>query len=51
MPRRKRRAYELTDEEAMKRLFPKKVRDKLKEAAHEARKKEESKPHKGSVAD
>jgi len=46
MPRRKKHAYELTDEEAMKRLFPKKVRDKLKEVAHEARKNGKSKPHK-----
>ena len=33
MLRRKKRAHELTDEEATKRLFPNKVRDKLKEAA------------------
>jgi hypothetical protein len=46
MPRRKKRAHELTDEEAMKRLFPKQVRDELREAAHKARKKAESKPHK-----
>ena len=46
MPRRKKRAHELTDEEAMKRLFPKKVRDTLKEAAYKARDKGESKPHK-----
>ena len=46
MPRRKKRAHELTDEEAMKRLFPKEVRDKLKEIAHEARKNGDFKPHK-----
>ncbi len=46
MPRRKKRAHELTDEEAMKRLFPKKARDELKRVAHEARKKEDSRPHK-----
>ena len=46
MPRRKKRAHELTDEEAMKRLFPKKVRDKLKETAHKARKNGDSKSHK-----
>ena len=45
MPRKKKRAHELTDEEAMKRLFPKKVRDKFKEVAHEARKNGESNPH------
>ena len=32
-------ASELTTEEAMKRLFPKKVRDVLKEVAHEKDKK------------
>lgn len=46
MPRRKKRAHELTDEEAMKRLFPKEVRNKLKETAYKARKSGESKPHK-----
>jgi hypothetical protein len=46
MPRRKKRAHELTDEEAMKRLFPKKARDKLKEVAHKARKNEDSASHK-----
>jgi hypothetical protein len=46
VPRRKKRAHELTDEEAMKRLFPKKVRDELKEVAQKARKNEESKSHK-----
>jgi len=33
MPRRKKRAHELTSDEAMKRLFLKKVRDQAKEAA------------------
>lgn len=46
MPRRKKRAHELTDEEAMRRLFPKKVREELKEVAHKARKNGKSKPHK-----
>ncbi len=45
MPRRKKRAHELTDEEAMKRLFPKKAREELKEVAHKARKNEEFKSH------
>ena len=45
MPRKKKRAHELTDEEAMKRLFPKQVRDALKEAAHKARKNGKSKSH------
>jgi hypothetical protein len=46
MPRRKKRAHELTDEETMKRLFPKKVRDEMKRVAHEARKNGKSKSHK-----
>ena len=46
MPRRKRRAYELTDEETMKRLFPKKVREELKGVAQKARKNGKSAPHK-----
>ena len=35
MPRRKKKPIEWTTEEAMKHLFPKKVREKLKEIAHE----------------
>ena len=35
MPRRKKKPVELTKDEAMKKLFPKKVRDKLHEIAHE----------------
>ncbi len=46
MPRRKKRAHELTDEEAMKRLFPKKVREELKDVAQKARKNGDSKSHK-----
>ena len=42
MPRRKKRADELTTEEAMKRLFPKKVREEAKETAQKSRKKEKS---------
>jgi hypothetical protein len=34
MPRRKKTARDLTKDEAMERLFPKKVRDKLREVAH-----------------
>lgn len=34
MPRKHKRAIDLTTEEAIKRLFPKKVVDKLKEIAH-----------------
>ena len=36
MPRRKKSAQELTTEEAMKRLFPKKVRDEAKETAEKS---------------
>lgn len=35
MPRKPKRAIDLTTEEAINKLFPKKVVDKLKEIAHE----------------
>ena len=35
MPRRKKKDVELTTDEAMKKLFPKKVRDELYRVAHE----------------
>ena len=35
MGRRKKTAKDMTTEELAKRIFPKKVRDKLKEIAHE----------------
>jgi len=35
MPKKKKTAMDMTTEELAKRLFPKKVRDKLKEVAHE----------------
>ena len=35
MPRRKKKPIEWTTDEAMKHLFPKKVRDELKRVAHE----------------
>ena len=35
MPRKPKRPIDLTTEEAIKKLFPKKVVDKLKEIAHE----------------
>jgi hypothetical protein len=38
MPRRKKKARELTDEETMKKLFPKKVRETAKKTALESRK-------------
>jgi hypothetical protein len=41
MPKRKKDITELTDEKLMPKLFHKKVRDKLKEVAHEKDKKED----------
>ena len=35
MPRKKKRLIDRPDEEVIKKLFPKKVVDKLKEVAHE----------------
>ncbi len=35
MPKRKKTALDMTTEEIAKRVFPKKVRDKLKAVAHE----------------
>lgn len=35
MPRKKKRLIERPDEEVIKKLFPKKVVDKAKKAAHE----------------
>ena len=40
MPRKKKTARDMTNEELAKKIFPKKVRDKLKEVAHEKDKKE-----------
>jgi len=37
VPRRKKKARELTDEDVMKKLFPKKVRDEAKKTALESR--------------
>jgi hypothetical protein len=39
MPRRKKRPLDLTTGEAMKKLFPKPVREKAKKTAVESRKK------------
>jgi len=46
MPRRKKRATEMTTDELMKDLFPKKVRDKAKDVAEKSRKSEKKSPHK-----
>jgi hypothetical protein len=46
MPRRKKRATEMTTDELMKDLFPRKVREKAKEVAEKSRKSEKKSPHK-----
>jgi hypothetical protein len=46
MPRRKKPATEMTTDELMKDLFPKKVRDKAKEESQKSRKSKEKSPHK-----
>lgn len=51
MPRKKKRAIEMTTDELMKDLFPKKVREHLKEVAHKARKNGEKRPHKRSLTE
>jgi hypothetical protein len=38
MPRRKKKPRELTDARALQRLFPKEVRDQMREEAEKARK-------------
>lgn len=38
MPRKKKKARELTDEEAIRKLFPKKAREEAKKTALESRK-------------
>jgi hypothetical protein len=45
MPRKKKRAVEMTTDELMKDLFPKKVREHLKEVAEKSRKSEKKSPH------
>ena len=39
MPHKKKTAIDMTTEELAKKIFPKKLRDKLKEVAHEKDKK------------
>ncbi len=51
MPRKKKHATEMTTDEMMKRLFPKKVRDLAKEIAQEARKNGEKSPHERRITD
>ena len=42
MPRRKKKATEMTTEELAKRVFPKKVVDEVKRIAHEGEEEEQS---------
>ena len=44
MPKRKKKAYEMTDEELKRRIFPKKVRDELERIAHENDDEEDNQP-------
>ncbi len=44
MPRKKKTAIDMTTEELAKKLFPPKVRDKLKEVAHEKDGEPDTKP-------
>ena len=46
MPRKKKRPIDMTTDELMKELFPKKVRNYAKEVAKKSRKSEEKSPHK-----
>ena len=46
MPRRKKHPIEMTTEETMKKLFPKEVRDYVKDVAKKSRKSEKKSPHK-----
>ncbi|MBI2851669.1 MAG: hypothetical protein HYX84_01000 [Chloroflexi bacterium] len=43
MPKRKKRLIDMTTEELAKRVFPKKILEKLKEIAHEKDNKPDSK--------
>ena len=43
MPRKKKKLSELRDEQLIKKLFPKKVVDKMKEIAHEKDNKNDEK--------
>lgn len=49
MPRKKKHATEMTDDELMRDLFPKKVRDAAKKIAREYDKYGEKSSHKGSL--
>jgi len=46
MPRKKKPPVEMTTEETMKKLFPKEVRDYVKDVAEKSRKSKKKSPHK-----
>ncbi len=46
MPRKKKHPIEMTTEETMKKLFPKEVRDYVKDIAKKSRKPEKKSSHK-----
>jgi hypothetical protein len=46
MPRKKKHPIEMTTEETMKKLFPKEVRDHVKDVAKKSRKPQKKSPHK-----
>jgi len=46
MPRKKKHPIEMTTEETMKKLFPKEVRDYVKDVAKKSRKPEKKSSHK-----
>jgi hypothetical protein len=46
MPRKKKHPIEMTTDETLKKLFPKEVRDMVKDVAKNPRKTEKKSPHK-----
>jgi hypothetical protein len=50
MPRKKKHPLEMTTEETMKKLFPKKVRDYVKDVARNPDKYRKNSPHKGRIS-
>jgi hypothetical protein len=50
MPRKKKHPIEMTDDELMKELFPKKVREYAKEVARKYDKSGEKSSHRGSLS-
>jgi hypothetical protein len=49
MPRRPRKPRELTDEQMLRRLFPKEARQEARKEARKARKKGQNKPSEGET--